>query len=704
MAHRSPSVRLVICLEEEIICKIKKNEEVTEDILRLLKKIKVLIETDIALDRQILEKLGEILTLLQTIDANVNSILQILQSLIPIINSINTNVSTILAIVRGINTNVNTLTSLACKPISSVPFTITQPGCYKVINELAFSGPGNAITITTRDVIIDGGDFSLTLTGSTAVGINSDSHANIIIRNITVTSSSTDPAINTANRGIIMSNTDNLLLERVHTSFTNRGVTLSNTANVIIRDCLFDRHLAVLPAASIGLFFLNNISNALIKDSKFYNTNTLEDAGRGLYIQGSSTGAADNVKVQDCQFSNSLFLVLNFNTIRVIQNVVLENCVFNITDGSYQGWSVLFVSEVGNLAIQNITIRNVTISNPNSSLFYEPILLVGVSGGMISGCDITSTSVGNFVDRGIINVALIHLGYTITSILDTEDIPDAQVENITIYNCNLSGGNSLQNNHQNVGIYIEAFTANVTIDKVNISQTGAGQVAPPTVQPLRKKPLKLMTLEGEEEFIRSKPEINKNQAKLEKILSRVKEAPLLKAPPSIPDQRAAAILVDGGQNILIKDSVISDAGAGAPGTLPGHGIVFSGLLQFQTVPALQPPVLTITTILTNASKVINTTVFNSQGNGIEDDGAANSIEKCNVKDNVLTGILLNGFTGFVEDNNVLTNSTNGIVNGGGGYAILNNNAALNLPFNYVNVPAVVHQGDVCVAGQNVQVP
>jgi hypothetical protein len=704
MAHKNSATQEIICLEEKIICKLGKNEDALKDILKALKKIKKLIVDDIQLDAVILTRVNDILTLLQTVNTNVNTILQILQTLVPIINSINTNVQAILTLVQNINTNVNTLISLACTPISTVPFVISKPGCYKIINELAFTDPGNAITITTSDVILDGGNFTLTLTGSTTVGVSSSGNNNIIIKNFNITSSSTDPAVNTANRAITINFADNVLLDRVHTSFTNRGGSMGATSNVVVKDCIFDSHLNDTNRISTGLIFLAGARNILVKDSKFFNINTLEDVGIGLYLQAFNA-SVDNVRVTSCQFSDALFFAASFDESSVIQGVVLEDSIFTITNPDYRGWSVVFISEAGNLRVQGITIKNVTISNPKSSNFYEPILLVGVSGFLIEDCNISANSVGNFIDRGIINVALIHLGYTITGILDTEDILDAQVENGTIYKCNLSGGNTLQDNHQNVGIYIEAFTANVVIDKVNISQTGLGNVAPSSLEQIKKKKtLKIMTINGEEDFIRKTTGINKNLVKMEKLLSKYKISPNLKVPPPIPDQRAAAILVDGGSNIIIKDSVIISAGSGVPGTLPGHGIVFSGLLQFQTVPALQPPVLTITVLQTNASKVINTTVSNSQGNGIEDDGIANSIEKCNVKDNTLTGILLNGFTGFVEGNNVFTNFTNGIVNGGGGYAILNNNAALNLPFSYVNVPAVVPQGTPCVAGQNVQVP
>jgi hypothetical protein len=69
--------------------------------------------------------------------------------------------------------------------ITSVPFTINNPGFYFLGGNLTYNGSGNAITVNVDDVTLDLMGFSLSGTSS-AYGIYMDGRSNVEIRNGTV--------------------------------------------------------------------------------------------------------------------------------------------------------------------------------------------------------------------------------------------------------------------------------------------------------------------------------------------------------------------------------------------------------------------------------------------------------------------------------------------------------------------------------------
>lgn len=93
------------------------------------------------------------------------------------------NTQQILIVLAQIQQTLDQLLAFECTPITTVPITITKPGCYKVLNELPFAGKGAAITIATNDVIIDDCNFTLTLTNA---GPSRDIVGNTGISNIII--------------------------------------------------------------------------------------------------------------------------------------------------------------------------------------------------------------------------------------------------------------------------------------------------------------------------------------------------------------------------------------------------------------------------------------------------------------------------------------------------------------------------------------
>ena len=69
--------------------------------------------------------------------------------------------------------------------ITSVPYTITQPGFYFLTGNLTYNGTGNAITVSANNVTLDLMGFSLSYTGSAAQpnGIFMTGRSNVEIRN-----------------------------------------------------------------------------------------------------------------------------------------------------------------------------------------------------------------------------------------------------------------------------------------------------------------------------------------------------------------------------------------------------------------------------------------------------------------------------------------------------------------------------------------
>ena len=73
--------------------------------------------------------------------------------------------------------------------ISSVPYTITQPGFYFLTGNLTYNGALNAITVSANNVTLDLMGFSLSYTGSASQpnGIYMSGRSNVEVRNGSVT-------------------------------------------------------------------------------------------------------------------------------------------------------------------------------------------------------------------------------------------------------------------------------------------------------------------------------------------------------------------------------------------------------------------------------------------------------------------------------------------------------------------------------------
>ena len=605
---------------------------------------------------------------------------------------------------------LNQLLSFECTPITSVPFVITRPGCYVVQNNLILNITGPAIDIQTSNVILDGKNFTITVPNG-GIGVQANATAtpgtpfeNIVIKNLNVTAAIKDFTSNTNNRGFILGNIDHLILDTIHTSYTNRGISSQAIRNVWIRDSTFEFHFNpdLLTAA---VFFAFGCFNITIENCKF-NDNTASENGRGLFIQNTTNVPAalapllaesTNIRVEKCEFRNTGIFGFVFgpgasgNPTQFIDGLEILGSTSIVTNPAYTGWTILIVTEFplqfGQAGITNLTIRDVNISNPNANDSYQPIQLIGVTGGLLENLNINSTSSGFNLDNVLgglssFNDALIHLGYAITQSFSGENVA-VQVENVTIRNSVLSGG-STTTNHQVCGIYIEPFCKDILIDNVQISQTGSGQIAPPTAAAIKG--------------VKSVKTTKRRRAfDFDTDVATVKQ---LQQEPVIPTQRAAGILVDGSTEVIIKDSVIQSAQPSTlpVGGLPGDGVVFSGPLAFFPTGPGEPRIFPAS----STCKIENSIISGNAGIGIGVNGVANAVESNNVKNNGGNGIEITGNNNFIDANRVINNAGRGINNTGPNNSVTDTKAFNNLSGNYNGVAAVVNQGAPSLAGQNLQ--
>lgn len=775
------------CKIQEIIEALCVIHETGKKNYKKLKEIKCLVREDLEIDRKTLEIVKEINEAIKIANgfiirinqavietqAVVNQIQATVNDIQATVNTINDTVNQINVIVGEINNKIDQILALQCTPIDSIPFDITAPGCYKVTSELASVADGDlGINVLVDDVIILGSNFTVFMSGRGATrAVNLNERSNITVRDLNFVGNS-DRTTNLGSRAIATFGGSNLVFDHLHTQFFNRGLSLDNVSAVTVKDSLLEEHISD-DALSSGITILGTGTGYILENVRIRRCNTQLVQNRGMVIQPVA-GRLSNIQIIGCQFEDAIVFVATFDSVFGILNTLFERCQFSVTDPDYKGWHILYGAEVGGQPNKTLTVRNCQFTNPNASIFFEPLLVYQGNGVTIENNDFYSNSPGNDIEEGHIQAALIHLGNSITSVIRFENIPEAFAINVTVRNCRLNGGNQDSNRRQNLGIYIENNSDGVIIDSTEIRNTGQGAIAPPAAtepvaaaattgpaefavaagatedstepvavkEPIALKPLKsrrhaYMQMADEPEPIlkRVVSQPAKSQKKLSpKIMAALAKRPSspVAQPPTIPDQRAAGILVDGAVGVTIRRTTVFNALAATEfGKIGGSGIVFSGQLEFQTIPALVPPGEDPLTIVVGASqdcRVIEKSVSSFNGStGIIDQGLNNTVSDSIIEDN-LDGLIAPSVGGRYLRNNSSQNFTNGFnfdgaalpyveaniasQNAGSGFfatafttnlIALNNSSGGNGTSEYVGFPAVVNQGDPPVAGQNVQV-
>lgn len=152
--------------------------------------------------------------------------------------------------------------------ITSVPYTIINPGFYYLTGNLSYSGTTGAITISANDVTLDLMGFSLTGPGDGMNGyaIYMSGRTNVEVRNGTLRGFAC---------GIVEENGTNHRVINVRAINNGKGIYLFGK-NHLIKNCSGSNNL------DIGLF----VESGLITDSAAHNN----DAGIGMFGPGSVLG------------------------------------------------------------------------------------------------------------------------------------------------------------------------------------------------------------------------------------------------------------------------------------------------------------------------------------------------------------------------------------------------------------------------------
>lgn len=192
--------------------------------------------------------------------------------------------------------------------ITSLPFTINQPGSYVLNSNLSMSTSGNAITVATNDVTIDMQGFELTGVSPAQRGIQGFSNTNLTIRNGTI-------------RGftiIALMTGTGALIENVNAIANGRGMSVGYRST--IRNCLVESS-----TADYGI-----------------------SAGTGVTVdncrsEGNNLGSGTAYGIQvgdDSVITNSVARYNGGTEILTGDGAVLENCVANGADSPGNGIQV----------------------------------------------------------------------------------------------------------------------------------------------------------------------------------------------------------------------------------------------------------------------------------------------------------------------------------------------------------------------------
>ena len=317
-------------------------------------------------------------------------------------------------IVKQINTNVEQLLANSCTVIDSIPpggYFITVPGCYRFGKDLTFdeSGPApHAITISTPDVIIDGGGHSLTIGVDVHAGIFWSGVDNIILRNMTVQASSL--SLNDANRAIEIIDSNNVLFENVRTSLTYTGIEIFGCYDFRFVRVVQDNHRSGQTPVPGG-----HVESTALAIGPSPTADVGINSAQFIFYQCQWR---DNMLVQGDDPTNftgndGILLTFNFDVdYPTGDGASFIECQFTDTNIAFQGWrNVLFdkciMSQVTrqflpqiecNFTNENISLRNCHLTGLDPIYATDLIAAYSVNGMLVENCLLEFPASGQNVD------------------------------------------------------------------------------------------------------------------------------------------------------------------------------------------------------------------------------------------------------------------------------------------------------------------
>jgi hypothetical protein len=192
------------------------------------------------------------------------------------------------------------LSAKAATMITSLPYTITQPGSYQLVTSLASTT--DAITVNADNCTIDLNGFVISygVKGNPGCrGIYSKNHAKVTVRNGTITHFQTGVFLD----GDVGGNNTSWLVENLRITQGTIAFWLNNSSNAVVRGCqiysLFDPSNSttakMIPFCK-GIWSVGGFGN-LINNNQLCNI----QKGIGICLDGSNNDVVDgNVLSQVC--------------------------------------------------------------------------------------------------------------------------------------------------------------------------------------------------------------------------------------------------------------------------------------------------------------------------------------------------------------------------------------------------------------------
>ncbi len=255
-------------------------------------------------------------------------------------------------------------------PISSLPFTINQPGSYYLANNLSTALAVDGISIDAKNVTIDLNGFRMTGNGSGKAAINI-TNANVttetlVVKNGTMTGWQT--AIDGNSASIIAGSIEGVSIR------DGNGIQLGFAKNVVLSKCTLENCSGVSGYTvklgndcTISECRMTNLSfgniqcgfRSIIRDTNVDGTNVGIDCGTGSHatnctisgVGGNAFVAGNSCTVSGCvvtgDFSGGLF---------VLEKTLVENCTVNLTGSPFSGITLFRGSRVINSIVQGSSV------------------------------------------------------------------------------------------------------------------------------------------------------------------------------------------------------------------------------------------------------------------------------------------------------------------------------------------------------------
>src|ERR1700741_4387966 len=207
--------------------------------------------------------------------------------------------------------------------ITSVPFTISAPGKYVLVQDISLNRGAVAITVTASNVTIDLGGYTLSAGNvpNQHTGISASGVSNLVIQNGSISQFQ-------GGGGISISGGSGPLLTSVEVdSFGNSGVTLQNCTNSVISSCQVTKNFLTRSSASWGIGFFACQGVQVVKDSV---SSYLSGGGGGAVGKGISS---DGTNYFADDYISSCIVGISMSSTDKYRTITTSNCITGIVGG-----------------------------------------------------------------------------------------------------------------------------------------------------------------------------------------------------------------------------------------------------------------------------------------------------------------------------------------------------------------------------------